>query len=289
MRFRVEDGKRSVSGAFSTKVKEVRDLHPALSCILNGWRSVELLELSPAIGEWCESLPEDPGGKPAFCGGKALKTLDSLQSAVELFVVAFDEVRRAGAVDVQESPGFDVGGELLAAPENVLHRCNLHGIVLMAGRTPADACLQTFLAQDGDVEDVFLDICKESSVRFLAPRLERPPDVLEEMDVADLGDTAGKDVQGCHADGIVLIAGDAAKHISGVLELREELEHGLEVLTEREKTDGNIMRFVVNAVDQGDLLRVTLHRHVLPVDHQRTSEALGIAVPFGDLVVVREP
>lgn len=44
------------------------------------------------------------------------------------------------------------------------------------------------------------------------------------MDVADLDDASREDVLRRHADGVVLIAGDAPKRVVHVLELRKELD-----------------------------------------------------------------
>lgn len=48
------------------------------------------------------------------------------------------------------------------------------------------------------------------------------------------------------------------------------------------------MRRVVDAVDERDLLIVTLHGNVFAVHNQRTAESFEVAVRFADFVVVRQ-
>ena len=46
------------------------------------------------------------------------------------------------------------------------------------------------------------------------------------------------------------------------------------------------MRDVIHAVDEGNLLRIAFHGHVLPIHDQRATEALPVAVPRSDIVVM---
>ena len=135
---------------------------------------------------------------------------------------------------------------------------------------------------------MLLDVVEKWAVQFLASRLERSADVLEEVDVADLHDAPWEDVLCGHADGIVLIAGHGTQRVIHVLELREELHHRLEVLRWSEETGRDVMRDVIHPVDERNLLLVAFHRDVFPIDDQGTSEALPVAVPGGDVVVARQ-
>ncbi len=45
---------------------------------------------------------------------------------------------------------------------------------------------------------------------------------------------------------------------------------------------------VIHPIDERNLLFVALYRDILPINDQRAAETLGIAVPFGDVVVVRD-
>ncbi len=256
--------------------------------MLQGKCSVEFLEFPSAVGEWCTSLSENPCGKPALCGPEALETLDGFQSSVQLFVHAFNEIRRSRAIDVENGFCCDVGGELLTVLEDVLHRLDLHGIVVVAGGSPADSSFQSFLSEKRNSEDVLLEVSEETPIGFLAAHLQGSADVLEEVHMADLHDATGEDVLRGHADGLVLVAGDTPERIVYVLQLREELHHDLEVLGGCEEADGNVMCDVIHPVDEGNLLVVPLHGHILPVDDQRASKALPVAVPSGDVIVVGE-
>jgi len=148
-------------GATFSYPKEVGQLHSAFLCLLKRKCSIEPFELSSAISERRESLPKDPSREPSFRRLETLETLDSFQPSIELFVHALDEVRRSGAIDVEDGFCFDVGGQFLAALEDMVHRGNLHGVVLMTWGSPADTSFQAILPQVLDLEDVLLDIGKE--------------------------------------------------------------------------------------------------------------------------------
>ncbi len=165
---------------------------------------------------------------------------------------------------------------------------DLHGIIVMPGGSPPDARLQTILAEEGNIEDVFLHFRKKRSVGFFAADPECPADILQEMHMADLDDASGKDILRRHADGLVLIAGDAPQRVIHVLELREELHHCFKVLRGREETSGNVMRDVVHPVDEGNLLLVAFYCHILSIDNERSTKALPVAVPGSDVVVMRD-
>ena len=156
----------------------------------------------------------------------------------------------------------------------------------MTWRAPADACFQSILAEVLHSKDVLLHICEEYAVGFFTAGLERSANVLQEMNMADLHDAAGEHVLRSHTDGIIFIAGDRAERVTHILELCEELHHCLEILRGSEQADRNVMREVIHAVDERDLLIVAFHRHVLSIDHKRSTETLGIAVPLGDFIIV---
>lgn len=48
------------------------------------------------------------------------------------------------------------------------------------------------------------------------------------------------------------------------------------------------MREVIHPIDERYLLLVALYGNILPINDQRAAETLGIAVPFRDVVVVRD-
>lgn len=108
------------------------------------------------------------------------------------------------------------------------------------------------------------------------------------MDVAELDDAAGVDLTSCQPDGFVVVADERLQVVAGVLKFREVLEHRLEILRRSKKTDRNIVRQVIDAVDEGNLAVVALHCHIFPVHDEEAAEAFGIAVAERDLVVVRK-
>lgn len=128
---------------------------------------------------------------------------------------------------------MDVGGEKIAVVENVLECCNLHCIIVVPWRSPADVTLQILLPEEGNREDLLFNIRKKTPIRFFASDFQGSSDVLKKMHMAQLGNTTGKDVCSCHANRFIVVAGDAAQHVAGVLQFREELHQPLVVLAEQ--------------------------------------------------------
>lgn len=241
-----------------------------------------------AVGKWRESSSKNPSGEPAFRSFKALESLNGFEPSVELFVVAFDEIGCSWAAIVKELLRFHVACKKIAVVEDVVERGDLQGIIVVTRRSPADVPFQIFLAEVWKVEDLLFEIRKEASVRFLAADFQSPADVLEEMDVAELDDAARVDLTSCETDGFVVIADERLQVVAGVLEFREVLEHRREILRGGEQADRNIMRQVVDAVDEGNLSIVAFHGNELPVHDEEAAESLGVAVAECDRVVVRE-
>lgn len=131
---------------------------------------------------------------------------------------------------MEDSFGFDVGRELLTAVKDMVHRLDLHSIVLMTRRAPTNSRFHTILSKVFDLEDMLFDVGEETSVGFLAPDFQCSSDVLQEMNMADLNNHSGEHIPCPHGNGVILVTGHAPQRIIHVLEFREELHHGLEVL-----------------------------------------------------------
>jgi len=245
-------------------------------------------EFLSAIRERRESSAKNPSRQPAFRRLEALESLDCFQSSVELFVVAFNEVRGPRTTIMEKLLCCDVTREQIAVVEDVLERCDLQGIIIVARSAPADMAFQIRLAEVRKIEDLFLEIREEVPVGLLASHFERSSDVLEEMDMAELDDCVGVDLFRCHADGFVVVADKSLQVVAGVLQFGEELYEGLIILAWSEHANGNVMRQVIDAVDEGNLPIVAFDRHVLSIHHEEAAEALRIAIAKRDLVVVRE-
>lgn len=172
--------------------------------------------------------------------------------------------------------------------KDMLEGGNFHHIILVSWESPADVAFQILLPKDRNIEDVLLKVCEETPVGFLAPDLERPPDVLEEMHMTQLDDDAREDVSGCHPDGFVIVTGDGDERVVRILELLEVLHPGLKALGGSEEADRDIVRQVVDAVEERNLLLVALHGYVLAVHNEGAPESLPVAVPGGDVIVVGE-
>lgn len=180
----------------------------------------------------------------------------------------------------------DVAREQVAVLEDMLERCDLEGIIVVAGSSPADVPLQIRLTQVGQIENLLLKILQERPVRFLTAYLERSAEVFEEMNMAELGDDTGIYLLRRHADGCIVVADERLQIVACVFELREVPEHCLEVFRRCKDANGNVMREVVDAVDERNLLIVTFHLHIFPVHDEEAAEAFGIAVREGDLIVM---
>lgn len=159
-------------------MEEVWNLHSAFPRVLDGWSSIEILKFSSAVCEWRESLAENPGREPALCSLEGFEALNRLQPSVELLVHALDEIRRLRTINVEEGFCSDVGREFLTALEDVIQGGDLHGIIVMPGRSPPDASLQTIFAQVLDFEDMPFDVVKERPVLLFTADFERATDVL---------------------------------------------------------------------------------------------------------------
>ena len=217
-----------------------------------------------------------------------MESLDCFQSSIELFVVALDEIRSFRATAVKELFCFDMSGQQIAVFEDMLKCCNLHRVIVMTRSTPANVTLKVCLTEEWKIEDLLFEIVHESPVGLFAADFERSPDVLEEMHMAELDDAAWVHIFGCHADGFVVIANEGQQFITGVLDLREELDECLVVLAESEHANRNVVREVIDAVDERNLAIVALHRHKLSIHDEEAAETFWIAVGECDLVVVRK-
>ena len=219
---------------------------------------------------------------------EALEALDGLESSLQLLVVALDEVRGSRAVRAEPIFRAHVAGEEIAVLEDMLEGRNLHRVVLVPWESPADVTFEVLFPKEGMGEDVLLKVCEETPVGFLAPNLEGSSDVLEEVDVTELDDDVRKDVSGCHSDGFVIVAGDGDQRVIRILEFLEVLHPGLKALGGSEEADRDVVGQVINAVEERNLPFVALHRNVLSVHNERSSESLAIAVPGSDVVVMGE-
>lgn len=140
---------------------------------------------------------------------EALESLDCLQSSVELFVVTFNEIRGFRAATVKELFCFDVSGQKIAVLEDMLQRCDLHRVIVVAWCSPANVTLEIRLPEEGKIEDLLFEIVHESPVGLFSADFECPSDILEEMHMAELDDATWVHISGCNADGFVVIADES--------------------------------------------------------------------------------
>lgn len=182
---------------------------------------------------------------------------------------------------------FHVTSEQIAVVEDVVKRGNLQCIIVVPWCSPANVTLEIRLPKVWKIENLLLQIFHECSVRFIASYFQCFPDVLKEMHMTELDDDGGVDMLRRHANGFVVITNQCQKFVTGVLEFREKLHESLEVLGGSKQTDRNVMREVIDAVDERNLPVVTFHRHELPIHDEKAAETFGIAVTEGDIVVVR--
>ncbi len=181
-----------------------------------------------------------------------------------------------------------VGCEFFTTLKDFLHHSDRERVMLMSWGAPSDACFQTILSKHRDVEDVLLHFCKETHVVLVRAYPQLSSDVFKEMNMADLHDAARKHVLCRHSDCIVLITRDAPEWIASILEFCEELNESLKIFRGSEQASRDVMCEVIHPIDERNLLFVALYSDILPINDQRAAEAFGIAVPFGDIVVVRD-
>lgn len=125
-------------------------------------------ELLSTIGEGCESSLQNPGRKPSFRGLKTLESLNGFEPAIELFVVAFDEIRGFGTAIVVKALRFYIPSKKIAVVEDVLQCSDLQWIIVVSGCSPADMPLKVCLSEIWQIENLGLKILHERSVRFVA-------------------------------------------------------------------------------------------------------------------------
>jgi len=147
---------------------EFEFLHPRF---LQRTGSIEMSELLSAIGEGRESSLKNPSGEPAFCGGKALESLDGFESAIQLFVAAFNDVCSFRTAVVEEMFRFHISREEIAVVEDVVEGRDLQGIIVMPWSSPTNVTLQIFLSKVRKFEDFFVEIFYETPVGFVASHL----------------------------------------------------------------------------------------------------------------------
>lgn len=219
---------------------------------------------------------------------KALKPLNCFQSAVELLVVALDEIGSFRTAVVMEIFCLHIACQQIAVVEDVLQCADLQRIVIVSGRSPSDVAFEVRLSEVRQIEDLVFEIFQECSVRFVAAYLQCSADVLQEMHVAKLDDDTGVDSSCRHADGFIVIADESKQFVAGILELYEKLQQRLVVLTWSQHADRNVMREVIDTVEERNFLLISFHGDELPINNEEAAESLGIAVAERHLVVVRQ-
>lgn len=245
-------------------------------------------EFLSAIRKGRKPSLQNPCGEPSFCRLEALESLNCFQSSVELLVVALNEVCCFRTAIVKKILRFHISCQQIAVVKDMLECSDLQRVVVVSWRSPADVTFQIRLTEVRKIEDLCLKIFKERSVCLFTAYLQGFSDVLEEMHMAKLHNNAGVDSFCRHADGFIVIADEGEQFIAGVLELYEKLEEGLIILTGCQHADWNVMRQVIDAVDEGDFSVIAFHCDKLSIDDEEAAESLGVAVAEGDLIVVRQ-
>jgi hypothetical protein len=170
--------------------------------------------------------------------------------------------------------------------EDMIHDSDLDVIVLVLWRAPPDTGFETILSEHGNTKNVCLNIFEEAHVIFACSDFELLADVFEEMDMADLDNDIGEDILCSLLDSWIVITGNRDEWIVHVLQLRKELHPCFEALRAREDATREIVRCVIHAIEEGNLLLVALHLHIFSINNQGTTEAFAVAIVMRDLVVV---
>lgn len=182
----------------------------------------------------------------------------------------------------------DIAREKISVLKDMLQCSDFQWIIIMSRRSPADVPFEVCLTEIWKIEDLRFQILHECPVGFLASDFERLSNVLQKMHVAELDDDMGVDDSRRHADGFIVVADHGQQFVTGVLELCEKLQQRLVILRGCQHADGNIVRQVIDAVNERNLLLKAFHGYKLPIHDEKAAESLGIAIGKGDLVVVRQ-
>lgn len=181
---------------------------------------------------------------------------------------------------------FHIAREQIRVLEDMIERCNLERIIIVPWCSPTDVTFEIRLSQIRKIKDLLFQIFHECPVGFLTSYLQCFPDAFQEMHMTELDHDIGVDGSCRHANGFVVITDEGLEFVAGVLELCEELQQCLVILAGCQHADRNVMREIINAVDERDFLIVAFHCDKLSIDHKEAAEAFRIAVGERDLIVV---
>lgn len=184
---------------------------------------------------------------------------------------------------------MDICSQSFCVPKNVVERCDLYRIIVMAWCSPSNMPLQARLSQNRNMKDMFLEVSDEIPEGFVAAHFEFFPDVFEKVNVACLCYYIGEDIFCCLSDGGVVITRDRDQWVIRVLEFDEELHPPLETLGGGQQTNRKIVRAVVHTIEKRYFVFMPLYFHKLSINDQGATEPFSVAVIMGDLVVVRKP
>lgn len=205
-----------------------------------------------------------------------------------MLVVALNHVRRLRTFLVVPAIRADIAREPLTVFGDVLERGDLHGVVLVLLQKFKASLLQFLSAEQRNFENGFFNFPHEGFVGVVAADFECAPDILQEVDMAELQEGFRVHVVRGHTDCFVVVAHDGEAVVARVLQLREELHPRLVALARSQHADGDVVSAVVNAPQERNLLVAPFHRDVLAVHDDDPAELLRVAVLHGDAVVVRE-
>lgn len=135
-------------------------------------------------------------------------------------------------------------------------------------------------------EHCLFEVGDEWTILLLGSRVQCTANVLQEMRVAELHKLVLVHGIQCCPDVLIVIADNPTKAVVGIPQLHEELSTSEIVLARHENTDRNVMGFVVDAIDEGNLSVVSLHLHVLSIHEQAIAVLVGVAVFECDEIVV---
>lgn len=210
---------------------------------------------------------------------EGLESFDRLEPTLKVGVEALNEVRRSW-----DSFLSHVAGQEREASLDIRKHTHAPDICSIPVHQFPGAVRKLFSASPFGKER--FDLSHEGDVQGISRDSQRRPDGLFVMVVAQLNDAVRVYLPGCLVDVLVVITHDGRKRVQEEFQRLEEGEAGLVVFRNREDIRGNIMRQVINAIENRNLSLVPLHCHVFAISEEDSAESGTIR--SGDVCTVWE-
>jgi len=242
--------------------------------------SVQVFELSLAIGKGFRPSSNHPGIQPATGRNETLESLDRFQSSVQMRIVEFDEIGVIGTLGKQEI----TEQHLFSVPNRSQDIFERPVAVRRGfGKSPNGS-----LRIDSIFKHGFLQREEKISVLLLAPHPQSHPNILQIVVVTQLETGMWKYLVQSLLDSRPIIRHDDLQIVPETFQLSEETRETHLVLGHVQSAEGDVMGQVVDTENEGNLPSKTFHRYVLSVHDQDARETPRIAEGSSEFLVFRQ-